>query len=225
MDSTEGEGDRSERQAREPVLDRRAFEARLGDIMDRLYGTALRLTRDSHDAEDIVAEAVGNAWRRLDELRDPDRFEGWLFRILNNTFISHLRQRRCRQDQEADTEFSEIESAGGLEFSLFARLHQPFLLWWGTPEEAFVSRLLIEDIQKALDGLPENFRIVVVLVEVQGHTYDEVASLLDIPVGTVRSRLSRGRSLLQRALWEQARDAGIVSAPAGETPGNDGRRE
>ncbi len=102
------------------------------------------------------------------------------------------------------------EDEGEEDFSLYRKLHQPFLLWWGTPEERFLNDLLREDIQAAVDNLPDAFRVVVVLAEIRGHSYEEVAALLDIPLGTVRSRLSRGRALLQKALWDQARDAGLV---------------
>lgn len=199
-------------------LDRDTFSHRVEALLDRLYGTALRLARDPDDAEDIVAEAIALAWQRRADLRDPERFDGWLFRILDNAFLDSLRRRRCRQDREVATDFATEESGGDSEFSLFARLHQPFLLWWGTPEEEFIGRLMLEDIQQALDELPDAFRIVVILVEIQGHTYDEAAEILTVPVGTIRSRLSRGRSLLQKALWVQACEAGIVPAADGTDP-------
>lgn len=186
---------------------RRAFEREVERLMDRLYGTALRLTRDPHDAEDVVAEAVGKAWARRDQLRDGECLEGWLFRILNNTFISAWRRRRCRQDRETPLDSGESDEETG--FSLYGKLHQPFLLWWGGPEQRFLDDLLLADIQAAIDALPDAFRVVVVLVEIEGHTYEEAAELLGVPLGTVRSRLSRGRGLLQKKLWDQARDAGL----------------
>lgn len=186
------------------------FEQRLAPLMDRLYGTALRLTRNPADAEDIVAEAVTKAWTQLDRLRDAEHFEGWLFHILTNTFISEWRKRRCRPPSGGDdaTEPSELDSAS---FTLFQQLHQPFLLWWGSLEEQFFNGLLQEDLEQALDALPDAYRVTIVLVEVQGYTYEEVANLLGVPLGTVRSRLSRARSQLQKMLWEQAREAGMVS--------------
>lgn len=196
--------DMTDRQAR-----RRFFEAQVRRLTDRLYATALRLTRDPDDAEDVVAEAVGRAWSKLDELRESDRFEAWLFRILNNTFISQWRKRRCRQDLETELDL-EDSSSDELQFSLFHQLHQPFLLWWGTPEQQVVEALLKEDIQRAIDSLPDEFRVTLVLVELQGYRYREVSEMLGIPLGTVRSRLNRARSLLQKALWERARDAGII---------------
>lgn len=192
---------------------REVFAREVERLMDRLYGTALRLTRDPHDAEDVVAEAVGKAWTRLDQLQDGDRLEGWLFSILNNTFVSAWRRRRCRQDRETCLDTGEDDEEG--EFSLYGKLHQPFLLWWGGPEQRFVDDLLLKDIQAAIDSLPDAYRVVVVLVEIEGHTYEEASELLNVPLGTVRSRLSRGRSLLQKALWDQARDAGLGRAEPG----------
>ncbi|WP_209473678.1 sigma-70 family RNA polymerase sigma factor [Billgrantia antri] len=185
------------------------FEQRLAPLMDRLYGTALRLTRNPADAEDVVAEAVTKAWTQLDHLRDPQHFEGWLFHILSNTFVSEWRRRRCRP-QAAGSDTAEPAELDSATFTLFQQLHQPFLLWWGSLEEQFFNGLLQEDLERALDALPDAYRVAIVLVEVQGYTYEEVANLLGIPLGTVRSRLSRARSQLQKRLWEQAKEAGIT---------------
>lgn len=186
------------------------FEQEVTRLMDRLYGAALHLTRNPDEAEDIVAEAIGKAWHKLDDLRDPERLEGWLFQILNNTFISAWRKRQCRQAREVDIDATDPDTCDEMDFSLFQKLHQPFLLWWGTPEDQFINGLLRDDIQRALDSLPDAFRVVVVLVEIQGCTYEETADMLDIPLGTVRSRLNRARGQLQKALWEQAVEAGLV---------------
>lgn len=198
-----------------PLTDQRLedhafFQQEVMRLMDRLYGTALRLTRDPDDAEDIVAEAIGKAWARRDQLRDRKRLEGWLFQILNNTFVSAWRRRQARPDMETGADPTDADACDAAEFSLFLRLHQPFLLWWGTAEDRFLNDLLHADIEKALDALPDVFRVVIVLVEVQGHTYDEVSQLLGIPIGTVRSRLSRARGLLQMRLWDHALEAGLV---------------
>lgn len=187
---------------------RRFFEAEVERLMDRLYGTALRLTRDSADAEDLVAEALARAWNKLDSLQDPQSFEKWVFRILVNTFISERRRLAGRLEETVDSE-ATLER-----FSLFEQVHQPFLLWWGNPEQQLLDKLLREDIERALDSLPEGFRLVVIMVEVWGFSYDEAAETLEVPVGTVRSRLSRGRALLQKALWRQAGQAGIAAAGA-----------
>ncbi|WP_297796194.1 sigma-70 family RNA polymerase sigma factor [uncultured Marinobacter sp.] len=192
---------------------RAMFEREIHPLMDRLYGTALRLSRNPDDAEDIVAETVATAWKKLDQLTDNTCFEGWLFRILNHTFISQWRRRQCRQEKEIALEDNGNEGS----FSLFERLHQPFLLWWGTPEQSFLNQILSKDIRKALDQLPDEFRIVMVLVEIQGYSYQETAELIGIPLGTVRSRLYRARTLLQRDLWQQGQDAGLTTDGSSET--------
>jgi RNA polymerase sigma-70 factor (ECF subfamily) len=188
------------------------FEGEVVGVLPDLYGTALRLARNPADAEDLVAEAVAKAWAAVGTLTDRSSFRGWIFRILTNTFLSDRRARAARPVTEP------LEEDGGEDFSLFDRLHQPFLLWWGNPEQAFLDRLLREDLERAVSALPEAFRVVVVLVELQGFSYQEVADVLEIPVGTVRSRLARGRALLQKALWEHARDAGLVHGPATPEP-------
>jgi len=186
---------------------RQFFAAEVERLADRLFGTALRLTRNRDDAEDLVAETVAKAWAKLPELRDLQCFDAWIQRILANTFVSEWRHRRASPEIaiEPDEEHDEERES----FSLFEKLHQPFLLWWTSPEESVIAKLLREDIERALDGLPDAFRIAVVLVDVQGHSYPEAAELLGVPVGTVRSRLSRARGLLQRSLWQHARDAGL----------------
>jgi RNA polymerase sigma-70 factor (ECF subfamily) len=182
------------------------FAANIERLADRLYGTALRLTRNRDDAEDLVAETVAKAWTKVAELNDPAAFDGWIQRILSNTFVSEWRHRRA--SPEVPLEAPEGEDTEP--FSLFEKLHQPFLLWWSSPEEETIAKLLGEDLDRALDSLPEAFRLAIVLVEVQGYSYAEAAGLLGVPVGTVRSRLARARSQLQRALWHHATEAGLI---------------
>lgn len=183
---------------------RRVFQAEVERLMDRLYGTAVRLTRNGADAEDLVAEALTKAWSRLDTLEDLQAFEKWVFRILTNTFVSG--RRRPRETPASELEGEDEDD----QVSLFDRLHQPFLLWWDNPEQRLLDRLLREDIERALDALPDPYRLAVVLVDVEGFTYAEAAESLSIPVGTVRSRLSRGRILFQDALWHHARELGLT---------------
>jgi RNA polymerase sigma-70 factor (ECF subfamily) len=192
---------------------RRWFALQIERLTDRLYGTALRLTRNADDAEDLVAETVVKAWARLAELRDRQAFEAWIRRILNNTFLSEWRHRRASPEitLAAPCEDGEDES-----FSLFEQLHQPFLLWWGNPEESAIANLLRQDLDRALDALPDAHRVVVVLVDVQGYSYPEAADMLGVPLGTVRSRLNRARAQLQRALWRHAQDAGLIGRGSNE---------
>jgi len=183
--------------------DRAFFRAEIERLMDRLYGTALRLTRNPADAEDLVAETVMKAWAHFGQLADRQCFQKWLLRILANTFISNQRRSPPENAEPIDIEAEDCT------FSLFEKMHQPFLLWWSNPEQELINKMLREDIEAAIDGMPTTFRTVLISVEVYGLSYAEAAEALGVPIGTVRSRLNRARCLLQRALWEQAKEAGV----------------
>jgi RNA polymerase sigma-70 factor (ECF subfamily) len=198
------------------TISKDAFEAQVLAILGPLHGVARRLTKNDADAEDLVAESVTRAWRARASLADAGAFRAWMFRILNNTFVSDLRKRQARPHEELLVEDSGGEESG---FSIFERLHQPFLLWFATPEQEFLDKLLREDLDRALGALPEHYRVVVVLADVEGLKYGEIAETLDVPVGTVRSRLARARSSLQRTLWSVARDRGLQVSEAGTTRG------
>lgn len=172
--------------------------------MDALYGTALRLAGAGADAEDLVAETVSKAWSAIDSLQDRQRFRPWVFRILHNCFISKYRREAVRPktlEYEEDDDLVTLLNA------------QPddFLVWWANPERQFFNNMLGSAIMAAIDDLPESFRVTVILVNVEGLTYDEAADVLGVPPGTIRSRMKRGRTLLQKALWQQARDAGLAA--------------
>jgi RNA polymerase sigma-70 factor (ECF subfamily) len=192
--------------------DRTWFEHALLGVLPDLLSTALRLTRNPTDAEDLVAEATTKAWLNLSTLRERDRFRGWIFRILSNLYLT---ERRAVAGKPPDESLDE----SAVDFSLFERLHQPFLLWWSNPEQEFLSKLAREDLIRAIEALPESYRLVVTLVDIQELSYQEVANSLDVPLGTVRSRLARGRSLLQKALWDLAADVGLVPPHTTREPG------
>ena len=191
----------------DPVRDRTWFEQATLEALPELLGLARRLTRNREDAEDLAAEAITRAWLHRDTLRDSERFSGWIVRILIVRILPNLFLSQRRSEATHPHESLDLEG----DFSLFERLHQPFLLWWGSPEQEFLDRLLREDLIRAIEALPEPFRVVVVLADIQGYPYGEIAESLTIPVGTVRSRLARGRALLQKALWEHACDSGLRS--------------
>jgi RNA polymerase sigma-70 factor (ECF subfamily) len=192
--------------------DRAWFEQALLGILPDLLSTALRLTRNPADAEDLVAEAAAKAWLNLATLREPDRFRGWVFRILSNVYLS---QWRAGAGKPLDEPLNQSDT----DFSVFERLHQPFLLWWSNPEQEFLSKLVREDLIRAIEALPEHYRLVVTLIDIQELSYQEVATSLDVPLGTVRSRLARGRSLLQKALWDLAAEIGVVPPHSTREPG------
>ena len=177
--------------------------------MDALYGTALRLTGTGADAEDLVADTVSKAWSAVDTLQDKQRFRPWIFQILRNCFISNYRRAAVRPKQSAYAEDDDGDLA-----ALLNAQPDDFLIWWANPERQFFNNMLGSAIMAAIDGLPEVFRTTIILVNVEGLTYDEAAQALGVPPGTIRSRMKRGRTMLQKALWQQAQDAGIA------TPGN-----
>ncbi len=200
-------------QMNSPAPPREHFAQYIESHLGQLYRTALRLTRHPHDAEDLVAETVTRAWSCLESLQDPTRIGPWLTRIMTNHFISERRKAVHRTPHE---EYIEEPEGDDKPFSLFERLHQPVLLWWGNPEQQFLDQLLHEDIEAALDSLPDGFRAVVVLADVEGLKYHEIAQSLDLPIGTVRSRLARARSMMQKCLWQHACDKGLVAQPSKE---------
>ncbi len=181
--------------------------------MDTLYSVALRLTRNPADAQDLVAEAVTKAWTAIGTLSDRTLFRAWVFRILRNCFISDCRRRAVRPMESSYDACSAEEGEGeGDVASLLVDESDEFLDWWANPERRVSNELLGGQIMAAIHSLPEVFQSAILLVNVDELTYDEAADVLGVPPGTVRSRMKRGRTLLQKALWQQARDAGLSVA-------------
>jgi len=179
--------------------------------MGSLFSMAKRLTKNSTDAEDLVADAVSKAWMAIETLEDRRCFRSWMFRILHNCFVSNYRKKSIRPSESS---YDENPANSDDEQVVSFLLDQPneFLCWWAEPEKEFVNNLLGEDIMTAIDNLPEAFRVTVLLVNLEGLSYDEAAEVLGVPPGTIRSRMKRGRTILQKALWEQAHEAGLVPA-------------
>jgi RNA polymerase sigma-70 factor (ECF subfamily) len=192
------------------AISRTTFETQVLALLGRLQGVARRLTGNDADAEDLVAETVARAWRSLSSLDHEGAFRGWIFRILHNTFIDECRRRRARP--ELDSGDCEQGGEDEVQFSIFEQMHQPFLLWYSNPEQEFLDKLLREDLEQALASLPEPHRMVVILSDLEDFTYAEIAETLDIPIGTVRSRLARARGALQKNLWAQANERGLRAA-------------
>ena len=186
------------------------FSQQIETNMDSLYSLALRLTRNSADAEDLVAEAVSKAWLNIKKLNESSRFRPWLFRILHNCFISDYRKQSVRPSQ---IHYDETATDNNKEEISCLLIKQPneFLNWWANPEREFSNQILGEDIMQAIESLPEMFRITILLVNVEGFSYDEAAKILEVPPGTIRSRMKRGRTLLQKSLWQHASDAGLIT--------------
>jgi RNA polymerase sigma-70 factor (ECF subfamily) len=194
------------------AISKEDFETQVLALLGPLHGVARRLTKNDADAEDLVAESVSRAWRARDSLSDEGAFRAWMFRILNNTFVSERRKASARPREQLLADEGDEEDG---RFSIFERLHRPVLLWFATPEQEFLDALLREDLDRALATLPEHYRLVVVLADVEGLKYGEIAETLAVPVGTVRSRLARARSALQRTLWSVAREHGMRGPKVG----------
>lgn len=187
------------------------FTLCIKENMKSLYMLALRLTRNNEDAEDLVAESITKAWAVIHTLDDHSRFRPWVFRILHNRFISDYRKKSIRPIEatycEQESNNDDKEQIANL------LIHQPngFLNWWANPEREFSNNLLGKDITAAINELPEVFRVTVTLINIEGFSYDETAEVLDVSPGTIRSRMNRGRTLLQKALWQHAKDAGLIT--------------
>jgi|SRR5690606_4569845 len=182
---------------------REQFERTALPELDTLYGAALRMTRDSAEAEDLVQDVVVRAYRSWHTFKEGTSVRAWLFTILRNTFITRYhrghRRRTARQDLEAQTHSLGPEIAVG----------HPTAQLPG-PETAIAQRLTQERIQTALEALPEDYRTAVVLADLHGLAYKEIAEVMDCPIGTVMSRLYRGRRLLHKLLHDHAAELGLV---------------
>ena len=197
------------------VREKRAeFERQALVHTDSLYGAAYRLTRNARDAEDLVQDSLLRAYRFWDSFEQDSNCKAWLLRIVTNTFINEY-QRRKRSRQVLDAATAEQDATDGVLIHADANDRQ-------SPERALLDRSVSDDVQRALDALPEDFRTAVVLCDVQGLSYKEIAEIMQTPVGTVMSRLFRGRKLLATSLRDFAASEGYVrtadekvAAPAG----------
>jgi RNA polymerase sigma-70 factor (ECF subfamily) len=176
------------------------FEREALPFMRDLFAAALRLTRNRTDAEDLLQETYLRAYRGFGGFRPGTNLRAWLYRILTNTYINSYRKRQ-REPQVVPDDSVE-------EWYLYDRLSREGA---GASAEAEVlDALPDEDVQAALESLPEQFRMAVLLADVEGFSYKEIAEMLGIPIGTVMSRLHRGRRALERRLWDVVRERGMV---------------
>jgi RNA polymerase sigma-70 factor (ECF subfamily) len=179
---------------------RERFERDAMPLMPNLYTAALRLTRNPTDAEDLVQEAFLRAYRGFAGFTEGTNLKAWLYRIVTNTFINTYRK---KQREPATVSGDDVD-----EWYLYDRLGSRAVE--ASAETSVLESLPDEDVQRALDDLPETFRMAVWLADVEGFSYKEIAEVLDIPIGTVMSRLHRGRKALEKALWETVRERGLV---------------
>jgi RNA polymerase sigma-70 factor (ECF subfamily) len=184
------------------LADQATFQDDVTEFVPQLYSAALRMTRNPADAEDVLQEALLKAFRGYGTFKAGTNLKAWLYRILTNTYINAYR-RSARRPTEV--ELGELE-----DLYLFKRLGSDLGGATRSAEEEALSQFVDEDIKRALEDLPENFRLPVILADVEGFSYKEIAGIMDVPIGTVMSRLHRGRKALQRALWRTAEERGIT---------------
>jgi RNA polymerase sigma-70 factor (ECF subfamily) len=177
------------------------FEAVAMPFVDALYNTAYRMTRNAEDAEDLVQETYLKAYRYYDKFEEGTNFKAWLFKIMKNTFINNYRK---QQQAPRESDFADIEDSFEIAVAKEAGGQTR------SPEEEFLENVLDEDVQRALDELPTDYRMVVLLADLEGFSYKEIAEILEVPVGTVMSRLYRGRRLMEAAMLQYARQHGYI---------------
>ena len=180
---------------------RERFERDVLPLLPSLYGAALRMTRNPADAEDLVQETYLRAYRGFAGFQEGTNLKAWLYRILTNSFINTYRKKQ-REPQTVEGHDDADE------WYLFDRLGGQNVE--GSAEDEVLDRIPDEAVKKALESLPENFRIPVLLADVEGFSYKEIAEIMDTPIGTVMSRLHRGRKALERVLWQTAEERGLV---------------
>ena len=179
------------------------FEREVMQHLDALYRTALRMTRNPQDAEDLVQETTLRAFRFLDRFEPGTNLRAWLFKILTNTYIN--RYRKASSEPRVDS----LDDSDG-ELSLYRFLDSEAASRGGSVEAQVLDRFAEQDIKTAIEALPPQYRITVLLADVEGFSYNDIAEITNVKKGTVMSRLFRGRRLLQKALIEQAKSAGFA---------------
>jgi RNA polymerase sigma-70 factor (ECF subfamily) len=184
----------------EELKKRAEFEAQALPHMDALLRTALRMTKNEGDADDLVQEAFFKAYRFWDKFEQGSNCRAWLFKIMTNIFINNYRAKAWTpqtvdlEDVDDDFLFGQLSALGPSE----------------NPEQHFFNKVFDDDVKKAIEELPEDFRLVIVLSFLEGFSYQEIADIVGLNIGTVKSRLHRGRKLLQRSLWQYAIKNGFV---------------
>jgi len=177
------------------MADQATFAEVAMEHMGSLYSAALRMTRNPADAEDLVQETYLKAYRSFNTFQEGTNLKAWMYRILTNTFINNYRAKKRRPEESEVDDVEELylyRRLGGLEAAAAGR----------SAEEEVLDRITDAEVKEALESLPEQFRMAVLLADVEGFSYKEIAAILDVPIGTVMSRLHRGRRGLQKRLFD-----------------------
>jgi len=182
---------------------RKRFEREAMPNIDALMRTARRMTKSELDAEDLVQETMLKSYRFFDKFEEGTNCKAWLFKIMTNIFINNYRS-KAKAPQSLT--FDDVDDG-----FLYGQLAKNKVI--SDPETEFFSKILDEDVRTAIGDLPEDFRIVVMLSFLEGFSYQEIADITGLQIGTVKSRLHRGRKLLQKALWDYAIRSGFIKEP------------
>jgi RNA polymerase sigma-70 factor (ECF subfamily) len=165
---------------------------------------ALSLCKDDFDADDLVSETILKGYQKFSTLKNVDKAKPWLFSILHNQYINDQRYRKHFVQLENESAKSDEEP-----FSLFESLSKSDYVSEGNPETGYVKSLTYKEVEAAIDQLPAEYKTAFILCDMEDFSYAEIASMLSVPIGTVRSRIARARSILQKQLWHQAKAMGI----------------
>jgi RNA polymerase sigma-70 factor, ECF subfamily len=179
---------------------REAFERQAEKVFPSVFGTALRLTRSREEAEDLAQEAIVRAYEAFDRF-DGSNFKAWMLRIVTNLYINRYRQR------QRGPQMASLEEEGVIE---------PVSAEGEEPDRQLFDNLVGAEVEEALAKVPDDFRIAVILSDIEGLSYQEIADATGVPIGTVRSRLARGRAALRRQLEEYAKREGYLKAGTDE---------
>jgi len=179
---------------------RKQFETEALPHMDALYRTALRMTKNQSDAEDLVQETMVKAYRFWDKFEPGSNCRAWLFKIMTNIFINEY---RSKSRTPVSVNMDDIDD--NFLYGQLAALSPE-----KNPEEQLFAKIFDDDVKKAIEELPDDFRLVVVLSFLEDFSYQEIADIVDLQLGTVKSRLHRGRKLLQKKLYDYAVKNGFI---------------
>lgn len=184
----------------EELENRRSFEREALPHMDALYRTGLRMTKNENDAEDLVQETFAKAYRFWDKFEKGTNARAWLFKIMTNIFINEYRSKSRApvsvnvDDIDDNFLYGQLAATGPSD----------------DPERQFFAKIFDDDVKKAIEDLPDDFRMVVILSFIEEFSYQEIAEICDLQLGTVKSRLHRGRKLLQKKLFDYAVKNGYI---------------